>query len=350
MSQLSYYGAPPESVPHRAGLIIWGVVLIVAGAFLTCGGVFGVGFLVVANVANRGNSASPDAALQAAASLLPAVAMYVAFIWLGIGCCQGKRWVRPLVIVGCVITILFAVLSIGPTIYRFVNVLNVHPVWKTATTAPATTAPMPSVSTPPAWAGTVGAVIGVGGMLGMMIVLPAFMLNFFRQQTVRLSLEMTDPRPRWTDRVPIPVLGWFVGCVVLGFGQLFGSLRSVFPLFNTLLTGPVAAVGMLLLGSLLIVGGWLSYRRSTIGWLIAMTALVFLGSSTGAFALLGDSDDYQKRLLAGLSFGTQRADRVSTEGLNPSLVSALVTWVAVGYGVWVRPRIPPLTELHEVGG
>ncbi len=189
MSDLNYYAAPPAAGrPHRAGLIAWGVVAIVAGSALVLSGVATVA--VVAVMMGSRGSADPRAIGPLAQNLVLAGGMGGALIWLGVGSCRGRRWVRPLVVAGGSVAVVSGAVSIVPVGLLVVSTLN----------DPAAARPQ----LPP------GVAVGmaVGGLLFSALVLiglPAVVVAWFRRPSVADTLAGSWTRPRrWTDAVPVP--------------------------------------------------------------------------------------------------------------------------------------------------
>jgi hypothetical protein len=338
MTQISYYGTPEPPVPHRAGLIAWGSVLIAGGALLSCLGLFGmvmVAFVSVSGIGGIGGGANKAAVLRGLSAMLVAIGLYGSLIWIGIGCCQGKRWVRPLVLVGSVIAITTGVVSIVPMSWTVLRIFS------QTMAAPPTTAPAfgPGATAPPVFA-AIGGIVGVMMAIAMMLVVPGCMFHFFRRETVRQSLEMTDPRPRWTDNIPLPLLGWVVASVMFGFGDILAGLNGIYPFFDAIITGPIVAGAMAVIGMLLIAGGWLSYRRSMLGWLLSITVSAFMGASLLTFSIVGDSRRYREMIFAGFGAAMRHSAAYSASDVSPVLVPAMMSIVMVGFGIWLRPRVP----------
>jgi hypothetical protein len=285
--------------------------------------------------------------------------MYGSLIWIGIGSCLGKRWVRPLVLIGCVVCIVIGSLSVIPMIYSVTAVFM-----KPAATSPPSAPMFAPGAPPPPMLTAISMSIGIIFAIGMLVIAPMFMYLFYRQQSVKASLETTDPKPRWTDNIPLPILGWAIGSVVIGAGQITSSAAGVFPFFNEIITGIPAITAMCAIGVLLIIGGLLSYRRSELGWAITLAVLVFLAVSAVVFCVRGDSTEYQKIIMSNFapmlkSTSTAPGGRTTTfsnPGLTaapPMIVPALSYMLAVGFGLWLRPRFKAgratgFSENHDV--
>jgi hypothetical protein len=83
------------------------------------------------------------------------------------------------------------------------------------------------------------AVLVAIGLLGLSYLLfPWLLIRFYRSRDVQMTFETRDPKPRWMERLPIPILA-------LGFLCLFYAIvlhipiffNGIFPFFGTFLHG-----------------------------------------------------------------------------------------------------------------
>jgi hypothetical protein len=108
------------------------------------------------------------------------------------------------------------------------------------------------------------------------VIVPATLLWLFRGGDVQKTLEHYDTRVRWTDAVPIPVLGL---CALLMLGGLWGlmsALQGWFLAFGAILTGAPARLAALLLTAAFAVAMWLAYRLRSAGWWMAVVLFIVL--------------------------------------------------------------------------
>jgi hypothetical protein len=85
--------------------------------------------------------------------------------------------------------------------------------------------------------GSCASVIGSVVLVLLYVLLPLGFLLFYRSPHVKATVEAKDPKERWTDRCPLPVLG---AALVAGYGafaSLCGLLYGVFPIAGHLLRG-----------------------------------------------------------------------------------------------------------------
>src|SRR5260370_37341773 len=88
------------------------------------------------------------------------------------------------------------------------------------------------------------------------------------RKDVKRTCELHDPKPRWTDRCPLPVLG-------LSLWLFFGALamlivpfafRLVFPLFGILLVGWLGVIVSIVFAAVWLYAAWALYRLDRRGW------------------------------------------------------------------------------------
>lgn len=271
MSQTPYPPIEPGPLPpnlqnrRRVGLMVFGIIAIVIGGLLGCMAMCTPIALVAPP---RPNQPTPDAR-----SVVVAIAFYaavaVALIWCGVGSVRRQRWSRPMMLIVAwtwlLLGVALAVMSIFTFPYMDDAIRNATP--------PGQPAP------PPAFMWAVLAIAGCFGVIFLIIVPTAFVW-FYQPDRTRVALEVEDPQPRWTDRVPLPVLGLSVGWAMAAGFALVLLPFSVLPVFHVLLTGWAAAIAILALAAAC---AWLAvatYRLSPAGWWGSM--LLTLALTAGA--------------------------------------------------------------------
>lgn len=108
------------------------------------------------------------------------------------------------------------------------------------------------------------------------ILLPGLILWLNWHPDVKTTLEYCDPKPRWTDRCPAPVLGISFGALTLALGMTGALFFPVFPVFGKTLEGPPAqlAVGVVFLA--LMLTAWGVYRRHLAAWGACVVIIVLI--------------------------------------------------------------------------
>ena len=115
LTQISYYTHDPTDPRYQAhsGLIAWGVILIVIGAFAALFALLIViGNLIASTMSSfpapPGQTQQPaGAVLNDLGSMYSSLAM---LIWTGIGSCLARRWVRPIIIIATLVCIASGIL------------------------------------------------------------------------------------------------------------------------------------------------------------------------------------------------------------------------------------------------
>ncbi|HUT90073.1 MAG TPA: hypothetical protein VMY37_11290 [Thermoguttaceae bacterium] len=243
----------PEFKDRRAGLVLFGVLQILIGAFCA---------LMIPLMAASGALSQAGGVAMDARTMIPAILQYalmaVAGIWLGIGSIRARRWARALTLVLAwiwlvcgVLGLLFFITFMGDMYQQIAQESR-----------------MPSEA-------IVVMQVVMSGMLGCIYVfLPGMFILFYQSRHVRATCESRDPQVRWTDRCPLPVLAV---SLLLGFGAFstIGVLAygAVVPWFGTLLSG-VGGLGVMVANALLLsVFAWGIYKLKKWAWL-GTTALI----------------------------------------------------------------------------
>ena len=337
MSDLNYYAAPPAAgLPHRTGLTLWGVLLIVLGAVFTLSG---VGTLAGAAVA-RGAFGTVDGRtlVLLAMNCVMSGTMGGGLVWLGVGCCRGRRWVRPLAVAGGSVAAVSGLVAVVP----------IALAWAAA-------ARDPGLAGGP---GLVVAATGAAFTLLLMVGVPVAAVAWFRRGTVADTLAVTDPSTRWTDAVPVPVLAWTLACLWLGWGAAFSAAAGVSFWFTATVTGwrvlPTVAIGLAIMA-----GGLGSFRGSATGWALSVGLLGLLAASAVTFVVAGDATEYRRHMAeqtraitrsftpattaptagtGGRPAGVASSSVAFARSVDPELAPALLYVTAVAFGFWIRRR------------
>jgi hypothetical protein len=227
---------------RRGGLIFFGLVELAIGVLC---------FLFVALMSASFFLASSKTPALPARQMIPTVLLYfiggALLATLGIGSMMARRWARDLslvvawfwLIVGgsTMVTMIFMVPRLMPTMPQGQEGVRTAVVTCMAVFA---------------------------GLFGVLV--PAAMILFYRSPHVRATTLALDPHPRWTERVPLPLLG-------LSLWQLLGAVSiasmagyAVFPLGSQMLTGPLALLVYCAIGALLLYVSWGLYMRSLAAW------------------------------------------------------------------------------------
>jgi hypothetical protein len=214
----------------------------------------------------------PIAFQQDTRSIVTVLVMYVAaavgFLWCGIAAMKLRRWVRPVMLV---VAWTWLVSGLFGTAFS-VRTASGYREIMAAATPPGTPAPPPQL----VYVMVAGTVVFTAVF---MIALPGLLVYFFQRRGVRQTLEHFDPRARWTDRCPTPVLAVSFWLVLSGASCLSYIAYGILPLFGRIVTGPEAIVGMMVSAVLLFALAWLVYVRRPMAWWATVAVLLVMSVS-----------------------------------------------------------------------
>lgn len=276
---------------RKTGLLIFGVVQIILGLLAA----MMVPLVALGAFVSRlapGGAMRPG---QFVSSVVTYALIAAAFLALGIGSLQTKRWARALTLVTSWYWLIIGALGT-------VVLTAVLPVTMRSALAHA----QQNSANPPSADVTTGVISVVITLMIVffaifLVLLPIAFVFFYRQRDVDLTCNQRDPIERWTDRTPLPVLG---ACVAFFAGSLYTILLAVtspmLPLFGHYLTGFPAAGGLVLLAALDLYLAIALFRLRISAWWIAVIAAPLRMSATAfsysraslmqAYAKMGWSD------------------------------------------------------------
>jgi hypothetical protein len=104
-------------------------------------------------------------------------------------------------------------------------------------------------------------IIGGAFLAFIYVLLPGVFLVLCHRESVRATCQRRDPKTRWTDRCPMPVLALSImmALSVLSISSLV-AYGCVMPLFGVFISGAVGAVVILLISLVLAYLVWGTYR------------------------------------------------------------------------------------------
>lgn len=295
---------------RKVGLIIFGIVQLIFGGFCALAIPLMIfGMVMSAKVAES----TPDAPPMTVGMMIPSIAIYVmlatALIALGIGSILARRWARALTLVASWMWLVMGTISVIAMMFLFPAMFS------------KISAGSPSM---PGGVEVVMMVVMVGMMSFIYIIIPGAFVLFYRSPHVKATCETLDPKPRWTDRCPLPVLGV---SLLFGWSALFmpfmGFYGWVMPFFGTYLHGlGGAAMALVMFGLLL----WLAagcYRLQLAAWWGAL-ALTSIGgiSACITFDRVGLAEMYKL-----MNLPVEQADLV--EAMMP-LSAVMMAGMAIG--------------------
>jgi hypothetical protein len=320
----------PQAPLYRdrgTGLVVFGVFQIILGLLAA----LMVPFAALGAFMSRlvpGGAMRPGQFISAVTSYALVAAAFVA---LGIGSVQMKRWAHALtlviswywLIVGALITVLLT--AVLPVAMR-------GALAQARQNTPG--GPSPEIST-----GIMAVILTFIIIFAafFLVVVPIAFVVFYGRKDVADTVRRRDPIERWTDRTPLPVLA---ASVALFTGSMYmlliGLTTPIFPFFGRYLTGIPAAACFIVLASLDLYLAIALYRLQTSAWWIAVlvTPLRMLSmiltyrraDLMHAYSRVGMSDEQLKMLNS-----------------NPMIRGHIVLWWSLisvvlffGYLLWLK--------------
>lgn len=288
--------APPSYRDRSRALGVYGGILVASG--VAC-----AAFSVV--IVAAGRLAAARAGAPTSVTIMNVV-LYVALggglIAIGIGSIRARRWARSLAIVAGWVWLATGILGLVMTALLIPSALS--------------GAGLP--------AGTAGcAAVAVGTVLLLFLVLlPLLVLFFYRSADVRRTVEARSPRPDWSDRVSVAILG-IAASLVFGAVGAFASAATTrqVPLFGAVFVGASATAILVATGVVCAVLAWATWRRAAAAW---WALLVLQAASVADVFLLRHADVAE--YLSSAGFGEEEVRGAAAHGIfgTPGLLAVVV--------------------------
>ena len=181
------------------------------------------------------------------------------FVCMGIGSIKARRWARALVLVSSWI---WLISGISGLVFMVGFMPDVY-------------APMVESGQMPAGMATVVKLVTFGFMTLFYVALPGLLVLLYQGENVKQTCAFHDPRERWTDKCPLPVLA---ACLMFGLGAVSMPTVGVYgwaiPFFGVILSGAAgASVALILMGLFAVISRGL-YFVNPKAWWGAMTLVV----------------------------------------------------------------------------
>ena len=244
-------------------LLTVGIFFIIAGAI--CGCLLASTPIALVAPQPAGTGRPPPRVSDILVAVLMYAVLAAALITMGLGSIRKRRWVRPVVIVLGWIGLVGGVMGMimwGFTMPQMASAMR--------TSLP------PGAAAPPPMFFTMLIVVMSVFMFVIYLVIPALLLWLFRPDDVRLTLEHYDPQPRWTDGVPLGVLGMCALLALGAVGALMTAVQGWVAAFGIVMGGVPARLSALAMAATFAVATWLCFRRRALGWWLAVALFVIL--------------------------------------------------------------------------
>lgn len=308
--------------PGKGGLIAMGVIFFCIGAMTACG-TLAIPFSMLSGA----RPAGPDAA-----TLVLILAFYgaiaTAAIWIGVGCCRARRWVRPLVLATA-----WPWLLMGCVMFVFMIVGAVHAQTQTAVTPGL--APGPSFQTIQTAVMLVSAVM----VLIIFVAIPVVLIWFFQRRQTAQTLWFYDPTPGWADRCPIPVLAWSLWLGLGGLGMLGALDKALFPVFGVFLTGAPAIAIILLVAAVMLCTAVGSYLLKPWAWWLALAQAIVFSASWLTLVLRGRLNEYVVQTMPTTGPVAPQLEMIRTPWFLVMSIGGMLIWI--GFLVYLRRYFAP---------
>lgn len=267
-----FLGAPPPAAPtyrdRSTGLVLFGLLQLVLALFALAVSAFMAALFfapALRQVQAEAYGQTKPAMMVVATLVYPLAAAF--FGVMGVGTLLGRRWARAIWLVLSWIWLAVGIISTLAMVFFLPKVLAM-------TLEKAGAAPREAQG-----AMTCVMVASVVGVACFYVLLPLGFLLFFRSPHVKATVEAKDPKERWTDRCPLPVLGVVLVSAYSAIACLLAVGYGILPIAGYLVQGAPAILIFLVLAALnalLAVG---LYRLRPAAWMGALALY-------GAFTLL----------------------------------------------------------------
>lgn len=277
-----------EFKDRKAGLIVAGVFEIIIGLIYL--------LPMAAMMLPEVTQSVPDAAMAIAILAV----MAVISIWLGVGTLMARRWARALSLL-----IAWGWLGAGLAILAYgLFAQNVLP--------------------------------GMVGMIVLITLVAAAFVLFYGGKNVKATFEARDPRVRWTDKCPLPVLVLSLSYALIAVSALIGLYADTpIPFFGALLTGLASKAYYLLQLTLAAYLAWGTYRLARNAWVISVVLTVLFGAS----AVLSYSIIDMTTLYRAMNVPFDQIAMMREQGWDTTRIATItgaLTLAWLGYLVYVK--------------
>jgi hypothetical protein len=264
---------------RKTGLVIFGIFHIIIGAFCA---LFML-FTIVGAMALR-NLGESSVAVMSVGQIILVVFLYlllaVWFVWMGIGSILARKWARALILITSWFWLICGLLGL---IFVLLFI-------------PAIFSQLAAGEEIPREAVVIAQTIVAAFLVFIFIVIPGAFVLFYGSKHVKATCEQRDPRQRWTDKAPLPViaLSSLLGCMAISM-PLMGLYRWTTHFFGVLLSGIPGAVIVLIYVVLFAYAAWGTYKLQVKAWWCGFLATVALEvSMVITFSRVSLGEFYQK--------------------------------------------------------
>ena len=170
------------------------------------------------------------------------------------------------------------------------------------------------------------------------VIIPGTLVLVYGHRNVKLTCQARDPKTRWTDKCPLPVLATATMCG-LGSTSVFGQIfyyNGALPLFGYWITG-IAGTGLLLaIPGLMVWLAWGNYKLKVGTWWATVGLAVFGGvSNVITFSKISMLELYEKSNMPAEQIDIMRQSGY-LEDFNIALYTGLLALGTLGYLLFTK--------------
>jgi len=303
---------------RSAGLIIFGAIQILFGVGAVC---MLFGMAAASELQSRGSGAAPIPATSLVATVVMYALLAVYFFTVGIGSIRKRRWARALSLVVSALWLFVGIVGVGA-----VAIMMPH---------------LSAAIRPSAEVAIMTTVMVVTGTI--YIAIPLALFPFYRSPHVKATCEARDPVPRWTDRVPVPILALVLMMASAAVSVIACVAYGIAPVFGVVLTGAPAIIVLVAMAALCaFVAVRLYQLKRSAWWTVVLLIVIGIVNAAYTFTRL-DLDKLYEQM--GIMTPQLRAMHLADLYRDPMLwVLMGVSWLAfLGYVIWTRRffDVPP---------
>jgi hypothetical protein len=305
MNELSDFPTPVDYKDRRTGLIVFGILQILLGLLCI---LISVGISLVMLLDPQLHTGLVPQMVGFVLAVYGMLAL--ALIWLGTGSILCRRWARVLILIGA-----WSVLMLGIIALIFYGLFGRK--LYAGMTSDATAIMV--------W------ILGMAFQAIFLVVLPGIMVLFYGSRNVIATCMARDPRTRWTDSCPMPVLATSLWLVLGSLSFLIMPLcyRSVVAWFGVLVSGTPAT---LLLVTCMVIGlylAWATYRLKMIAWWLCLISFTILTASAVVTFLKVDFIEFYR----ALGYPAEQIELLRNNNVFDD--SVMTWWIVVCYALFI---------------
>jgi len=290
-------------------LILFGLLEIFGGLLFLLGMAFMVFLSTASGPWTEGTAAVSSPALKPG-MLVGASLMYGSFaailMTLGVGSILGRRWARTL-------SLLMGWMAlVGGALGTAAMFMTWPHMTRTMERAAGGGPEVPSAIL----------LLPLAIVCFFMIMIPAAIVLFYRSANVRATCEWKDPKPRWTDSRPLPILALVL---MLTWGVLtplyLPMSGGLFLIYGVLLKGAVALFAAVAMAAASAWCAWRIWQLDVRGWWAAL--IFWLG--LGAGGVLAFDPDKQRLLYEEMGIPPEQVELLAEQALPMSAMIPIMT-------------------------